>query len=197
MLEEAAEETQVLTELEQLKLRATELGITFGGRIGVTKLKNMIANATKGTVKVKKVKTPSKPKLTKEQRIAIQEASSTPLRVIKQKEANRLRRVRITCMNPAKADWDGQIFSVGNSHVGTFKKYIPFNVDAYHVPEILYRFIKTKECTVFKTVKTRSGGEIKKGFPIKEFAIEDLSPLTDVERKTIADRQAAQQSIDE
>ncbi len=37
------------------------------------------------------------------------------------REANSLVRCRISCMNPAKKDWPGEIFTVSNAVVGTVR----------------------------------------------------------------------------
>jgi hypothetical protein len=71
--------------------------------------------------------------------------------------ATKLVRVRVTCMNPAKRDWDGEIFMVGNRHTGTLRKYVPYGVD-WHVPQMILDMIKARQCQVFQSVKRRTAG---------------------------------------
>lgn len=112
------------------------------------------------------------------------------------KTCNALKRVKILCMNPAKKEWPGEIISVGSAKLGTFKKYIPFNGEPYHVPKIIYDMLKERQCTQFFTVKQKDGrgGDIRKGKLIQEFNIVDLPPLTDAELKVLADKQQLAQA---
>jgi len=113
------------------------------------------------------------------------------------KEASRLIRIRISCMNPNKKEWEGEVFTVSNSAVGTHKKFVPFNnEDGWHVPNIIYKHLLERECQIFQTVKGPRGNKIRKGKLIKEFAIEVLTPLTPVEIQELATQQAMGNNID-
>ena len=100
-----------------------------------------------------------------------------------------LKRIRVTCMNPTKSDWDGEVLSVGSATMGTWKKFVPFNGKPYHVPQMIYDMLKERKCTIFTTVRER-GQNFKKPELINEFAIHDLEPLTQAELKELAQRQA-------
>jgi len=107
------------------------------------------------------------------------------------KEVAQLIRCRIQCMNPAKKDWPGEIFSVGSAKLGTFKKFVPFNSpEPYHLPRIIYDMLVEKKCTVFHTVTDTRGNKIRKGRLVNEFAIEVLPPLTKEELSDLARQQA-------
>jgi len=107
------------------------------------------------------------------------------------KESGRLVRCRIQCMNPAKKDWPGEIFSVGSAKLGTFKKFVPFNSpEPYHIPKIIYNMLLEKKCTVFYTEIDPRGNKIRKGRLVNEFAIEVLPPLTKEELSDLAKTQA-------
>jgi hypothetical protein len=107
------------------------------------------------------------------------------------KTAGKLIRCRIQCMNPAKKDWPGEIFSVGSAKLGTFKKFVPFNSpEAYHLPKIIYDMLLEKKCTVFYTDTDDHGNKIRKGRLVNEFAIEVLPLLTKEELSELARRQA-------
>lgn len=117
--------------------------------------------------------------------------SKAQRRNIALKDANRLVRVRITCMNPNKRDWAGEIFTISNSLVGTFKKYVPFNAsEGYHVPNIIYQAILERKCQVFVTGTDSRGQRVKRAASIQEFGVEVLPSLTPEELKSLAQRQA-------
>ena len=114
------------------------------------------------------------------------------------RHANELIRIRVTCMNPAKKEWEGEIIGAGNNLVGTVTKYIPFGIDeGWHVPRILYNVIRDRMAQIFiTTTDKRSGQKVRTGKMIKEFAIEVLEPLTTDELQELAARQAATRAID-
>jgi hypothetical protein len=107
------------------------------------------------------------------------------------KEAQRLIRCRITCMNPNKRNWTGEIFSVGSAKIGTTKKFIPYNSpEPYHLPRILFDELKERKCRIGYIEKLPNGKEVNRYKLINEFAIEVLSPLTPEEVKEMARKQA-------
>lgn len=112
------------------------------------------------------------------------------------REAGRLIRCRITCMNPHKKNWTGEIISVGSSKMGTFKKFIPFNIDEpYHVPKAIYDFLKERKCRIGVTHKLANGQQINKYKLINEFAVESLPPLTKEELEDLKNQQAAVKGV--
>jgi hypothetical protein len=113
------------------------------------------------------------------------------------RHANELIRIRVTCMNPAKKEWEGEIFAAGNNLVGTLKKYVPFGADeGWHVPRIMYNVIRDRMAQIFVTVTDEKKNKVRRGKLIREFAIEVLEPLTPVELSELASRQAATRAID-
>jgi len=172
-------ETQGSNELETLKKRADMMGIKYHPKTGVTKLKGKIyaamqeddtSEVTSDTTKVE---------------------SLEPTRAELHKQATLHKRVVITCNNPDKKDWDGEIFSVGNAVVGTIKKYVPFNDSrGFHVPSMLLEVIRDKDCTIIK--ERKEDGRMKSTqVTIKEFNVTELDALTPTEIAAIAKRQAA------
>lgn len=169
-------EIQAPDALATLKARADMLGIKYHPSISLEKLREKV-NASLGS---------------EDQEVAAPVVDRAEL----QRKASELVRIRVTCMNPAKKEWEGEIFTVGNSVVGTFKKYVPFNADeGWHVPRIIYEQLKARECQIFVTVKGPRGNTTRKGKLIKEFAIEVLPPLTEEELHDLAQRQAMSQSV--
>ena len=171
-------------ELTTLKARATLLGLTFHPSISLAKLREKI-NAAVSEGDAEEAGT-SLPKL----------ESLSDKRARKREEASELVRIRIACMNPAKKEWDGEIFAAGNSLVGTFTKYVPFNnEEGYHVPHIIYQQLLERQCQVFVSTRDNNGNSSRKGKLIKEFAIEILPKLTPSELTALAQRQAMAKSV--
>lgn len=165
--------------IEEMKAYAKELGISFHPSIGREKLQEKIdevQDAQENTAPVEAVE-PVKESPAK--------GSDKEVRALKRKEANRLVRIQITCMNPNKKAWEGEIFTVSNGLVGTFKKYVPFNVP-WHVPYIIYKQIVNRKCQIFLT--PRKGPVTSK--LIQEFSVQELPPLSEKELKDLANRQA-------
>lgn len=177
-----------IDELTVLKQRAQLMGITFHPNIGLDKLREKVAahlstdepsaaaiaesNAAEEVAPVPQKETPAE------------------YRARRMREATALVRIRITCMNPAKREWQGEIITAGNSLVGTHRKYVPFNGEPWHVPRIIYNQLIERQCQVFHSVPDGRGGKMRKGKLIKEFAIEVLPNLTKEELRDLAQRQA-------
>jgi hypothetical protein len=175
-------------ELTVLKARADLLGVKYHPSVGVEKLKAKLAEALEEA-----------PKPVDKEPAAVEAAVETDSqrRGRLRREANQLIRIRLSCMNPAKKEWDGEIFTTGNSFVGSFTKFVPFNVeDGWHVPRIIYNMIVGRQCQIFTTVRDARGNSTRKGKLIKEFAVEVLPDLTPVELQELAQRQAMAKSID-
>ena len=177
-----SEDYEVLEdELDSLKLIAERRGIKHHPAIGLATLKAKIAEADEKEAATEEEVAPV---------VAAGEETKAQLISRLKKEANRLIRARITCMNPNKSEWEGELFSFGNNAVGTVKKFVPYNVE-YHIPQCILNMIKARNCQVFYTVTdpaTRQKN--RKGKSIKEFGIEILEPLTQKQLNELAQRQA-------
>lgn len=189
-VEEAALTITPAEQLVAMKARADLLGVKYHPSISLEKLTEKVtaalaaeANTSSGAADPE----PEAPAEKTEGQIALELLQ----------DATKLVRIRVTCMNPAKKDWEGEIFSVGNSVVGTHKKYVPFNVDVgYHVPNIIYQHMLGRECQIFVNGKDSKGNARVTGKVVKEFAIEVLDSLTEDELAELARRQAMAQSVD-
>jgi len=191
------------TQLEELQAKADVLGIEYHHRTGVDKLSAQIgaylmANPAKaglllpeGTIQgvepEKDTPVPVKPNL---DYIPL---TGDQYKEMSQKDARTkvgaLRRIKFTNMNQSKRSWPGEFISVGSSKLGTFKKYIPFNGEPYHVPQIIYDVMKERKCSGFHTVTNGRGDKIQESHLIDEYAIVDLPPLTKAELQKLADKQ--------
>ena len=164
--------------LTSLKSRADLLGVSYHPSIGVEKLREKIAAAMSGSE-------------TKNADEKSDDETEDQKRQRQVQEASKLVRIRLTCMNPFKKDWEGEFFTVGNSVVGSFTKYVPFNSeDGWHVPQIMYNHILERQSQIFVTRKTERGVTVREGKLIKEFAVEVLPQLTREELDELARRQA-------
>jgi len=175
-------------ELEELKARADTLGIKYR--------KDITAETLRAKVKDALAEKESANEATGEDdggefadKNAPKEESEGARRKRKQLEASELVRIQVTCMNPNKAEWDGEMFTAGNRVVGTFKKYVPFGPE-WHVPRIIYNTLRDRKCQVFVNERDERGRSVRKGKQINEFNIAVLPPLTEQELKELAQRQA-------
>lgn len=178
-------------ELTALKERADLLGVKYHPSISLEKLREKVNASIEGTE-------PEAPKkAAKAAPVEEHVETDAERRARKKKEANELIRIRVTCMNPAKSEWEGEIFTAGNSLVGSFTKYVPFNTeDGWHVPRIIYNQIIQRQCQIFVTVRDSRGNSTRKGKLIKEFAVEVMPNLTAEELHDLAQRQAMAKSVD-
>lgn len=175
--------------LEDLKERATKLGIKFHPTIGEDKLREKVAEAM---TRLDDENTPASEESDADAAtsayVAPKETKAQQAYRLKS-EASELIRVRVTNMNPNKREWEGEIFTAANSVVGTFRKFVPFNVP-WHVPRIILEQLRQRQFQHFTTEVDQRGNKVRRGRLIAEFAIEELSPLSEKELKELAQRQA-------
>jgi len=176
-------------ELTSLKARADLLGLSYHPSIGLEKLREKVNAATTASDKQDK---PAAVEV-----VAVAEETESQRRARKKRESNELVRIRVTCMNPAKSEWEGEIITAGNSLIGSFTKFVPFNAEeGWHVPRVIYNQLVQRQCQIFTTVRDARGNSSRKGKLIKEFAIEVLPNLSPEELQELAQRQAMAKSID-
>lgn len=187
-------ETNESDELTALKARADLMGISYHPSIGLDKLK---AKVNERLVPADEVVTKAKDVVKKEEKLFLTAQEYNKDRKVRgRREANRLVRVRVTCMNPNKKNWEGEIISVGSAKLGTFKKFVPFNLESgYHIPYIIYKVMKDRKCSIPVTGKDAKQGEANRSKVIPEFSIEVLPPLTAKELNDLAIQQARSGSV--
>lgn len=179
-------------ELTALKARADLMGVSYHPSIGLEKLREKV-NAALAPADEDEVAAPAPDPQSKNQK-ALREAEERRKHIL---DATRLIRIRVSCMNPNKKELEGQIITVGNSVVGTLKKFVPFNIeDGWYVPHMIYETLRDAECQIFMSKKDARGNTYRAGKMIKEFAIEILPDLTQEELKDLAQRQAMAKSLD-
>ena len=204
------------SELDSLKKKAKIMGIKHHHNIGVVKLQGLIADhINKSSAPETPQRAPDEviaPDPLPTPRVKAVDASDASIhavpahikrmerannprtpgekRAAQRKEAGKLIRIRVNCMNPNKKDWEGEMYTVSNAVVGTFKKYVPFNNDqGWHVPNIIYKHMEERQCQIFYTFKNELGHKVRKGKLVKELAIEVMPPLTQKELDALAQRQ--------
>ena len=113
------------------------------------------------------------------------------------REALALKRVIVTPKDPAKQNWEGEIFTISNDVIGDVKKFVPYNLDTgYHVPKIILDALQSKECTIFVNKKGPDGKSVQEAKLIKAYQVTELPPLTKEELEELGREQAARHSID-
>lgn len=178
------EENNTPSEIDSLKERATTMGLSFHPSIGVEKLRDKInAELSKDSDDTKESQDTSG----EDEEGGVETANQKRLR--KKREASEMVRIRVTCMNPNKRDYDGDLFMAGNSVIGTFKCFVPFDVE-WHVPKVIYNMIVQRKCQVFVTRKDERNRPVKEGKLIPEYSVSVLEPLTKEELGDLAQRQA-------
>lgn len=192
-----------------LKIKARAMGLKFGPRLSEPKLQKLVDDYIRDTTSTQPetpveeapegpkpavIAPPPPPKATP--KFKPSDVMSAAEFKVKQTQQNRLNagrlvRIRLTCMNPQKKNWTGEIVSVGSAAVGTYKKFVPFNSEEpYHVPHIIYQHLKERQCRIGTVIKLPNGREVNRNKLINEFAIEVLPPLTKQELTDLAQRQA-------
>ena len=170
--------------LTVLKAKADLMGITYHPSIGLAALESKIQAKKSGEPMDAFQDTPDAP-------AAAPEGETDAQRRVRLKnEAMELIRVRITCMNPNKQEFQGEIFSTGNNIVGTIRKFVLFDAE-YHIERMLLDMVMEKQYQAFYTVTDKSTGrKTRKGRLVKEFGVEILPSLTSAELHDLAQRQA-------
>lgn len=171
-------------EITSLKTQADRLGLKYHPNISADKLKTRITKALSAAeadddidgseVLEGEVIT----KLTKEQR-----------RIESRKIINEQVRVRVTCMDQSKKNQQGVLIHVGNSSSGTVGKFIPFDTE-WHISRMTLNALKEKKVQLFYEVKTDKGHKVTRSKLVNAYSVEELPPLTQVELKDLAQRQA-------
>lgn len=188
------------TELDMLRERCKLMGITYSNNAGPDTLRKKIED---------KMSAPTPEPETEAAAPVANPLSEVPLAKQGKKmtlrqyllaKATRLVRLRITNMDPKKADLPGEIFTVSNEYLGDIKKYVPFGEatdGGYHVPYCIYELLKTRQ---FLQIKTRTHPVTKQIETstryVREFALEVLPDLTPTQLKELAMEQNASGRLD-
>jgi len=172
--------------LENLKLEASSLGITFTAAATVKSLSEKIAAYREDALSAAAF-------IEEEAKASLNiGAANVDPKVALKKKALRLHRVQIVCQDKKIADRGCIFLTVANSIV-SIGKVIPFDVPT-HVPEIILNHMKEKKFISFRKKKV-NGVEIAEPRELPMFVIQTLPPLTEAEFKQIAQRQQATKNV--
>ena len=169
------------SERNSLKALADQQGLTYKDNIPTDRLRALVYGAVDAV----------------DEPVAVVEESLADKRLRIRNAALKLIRVNITCMNPAKAAYTGELFTIGNSIIPTITKMVPFGTpEGYHIPQILLDHIKSKEFQTFIPKKGKNGIDTVTSKCIREYAVEILPSLTPTEIQEIAKLQAMKSTQD-
>jgi hypothetical protein len=178
-------------DIDDVRAQADQLGVKYHHRAGAAKIQAAIdayldAQSADDDSTDEEVKPSTKEKIVPMTSSEYRKKYSGE----RKKQAGRLIRCKITCMNPNKREWAGEIISVGSSKLGTFKKFVPFDGREYHIPKIIFDALKERKYSSFYTVTDGRGQKIRKARLVEEFNILELPPLTKAELADLAKKQA-------
>lgn len=189
---ETPELTNEDMDLKQLKERADLLGVGYSNNIKADTLAKRIQDHMDGVKEDEPEEKAANQVLVGGTKTKAQLKAEAAEKAYQ--DANRLIRLRITNLDPKKAARTGEVITVANDQVGTFKKFIPFGErtdNGWHVPYFIYEFLKERQFLQVKVVRTPNGRERVEKQWVREFALEVLPPLTKDELKELAAAQAA------
>lgn len=175
--------TESFKELESLKAKAKELGLSFSGNISAKTLRQKI-NEYESTEEDEEVEAIEEEpeKLTKADTLKLM------------KEARKLNRVIITCHNPVKAKLTGTLATAGNSIIATETKYIKFD-QPWHVSTIMLNSLREKKYLSHYSYKDSvTGNTVTRNKLLPEYTIQELPPLSKDDLTTLAKKQAIRSS---
>ena len=187
-----------MSNLDELKAQADKLGVKYHHMAGEAKIQAAIdAHLAKNRTEERSsladdFGAPINPSHVKDGKIVPMTSEEYRAKYLpdRKKNLNRLIRCRVTCMNPAKRAWEGEIISVGSAKNGTFKKFIPFDGREWHIPKVIYDELLDRKCTVWSNGKDSRGRTIRKGRLVSEFSVQVLEPLTRQELDDLKKQQA-------
>lgn len=181
-------------ELTVLKQRAKLMNISFSNNISLEKLRQKIADAQEGKASEPEQEEPEVNPLEDTKKAPVKETEAQMRQRIRL-EQTRLIRVRIQNLDPKKKDLPGEIITVANEYMGTIRKFVPFGEatdNGYHIPYCIYEFLKNRKFLNIRV--TKNGKNIEQAW-VREFAIEELPPLTREDLDKLAAAQTASGSL--
>lgn len=181
-------------ELTVLKQRAKLMNISFSNNISLEKLRQKIADAQEGKASEPEQEEAVVNPLEDNNKAPVKETEAQMRQRIRL-EQTRLIRVRIQNLDPKKKDLPGEIITVANEYMGTVRKFVPFGEatdNGYHIPYCIYEFLKNRK---FLNIRVSNNGKKIEQAWVREFAIEELPPLTQEDLDKLAAAQTAAGSL--
>ncbi len=184
--------------LDALKSEALELGVKFHPATGLAKLQQLVMDHKAiEQVSDDSTKTPEKKKKEKDSYDSLNEEAKKRINIEnKRREATKLIRVAISCMDSNKSQWDGDIYKAGNSIIPSIKMFIPYQSESWHLPKIMIDFLGSKKTQIINTQVDDRGRETIHKTQIPMFNIVELPALTEKEIETLKQAQLKKGLID-
>lgn len=133
-----------IDERESLKNKLTILGISYQNNAPTAKLRQLLEEfAEQDQHKEHEPDVPTAP--SKRQLVL---------------DATKLVRVTVISNDPTKKEYQGELFTVGNSVIGTIRKFVPFG-RPWLIPQILLNVIEEREFQLFELKRTADGGQTR------------------------------------
>jgi len=155
---DTTKEVKLPSEIELLKTQADILGLDYKGNVSAKALRKQIMD------------------LLLSESDDNDKSISNKDRVTLEKESGKLIRAVVMPVAAHMRDYQGQLFSVGNSVINTISKYILFNSE-FHIPNIILEHIEAQEMQYF-TTKRVNGRDVRESKMAKAFNVTRLPTLT-------------------
>ena len=169
--------------LDDLKNRAAAMGLTHHPKIGIKALREKIAEFIEQQEKIN-----NETAIAADNKKASKEDQEKQQRLEDKAAGEALVRIRITCTDPLKRNYEAEIFQASNSVIGTKRVCVPYG-KIWHVPKIIRNMIKAKQYLSFRSV-TVAGRPTKEKVLLPAYVVEDFPALTKEEMKDLEQRQA-------
>lgn len=174
-------------ELEQLKAKADQLGVGYHPSIKAAKLRNKIREH-QDALEAKELAEANEVGMDDGSSAAsVPKKNRTPAEA--RAAAMSLVRCQVTCMDPSKKAYNGELITAGNSAIGTVRKFVPFGRD-FHIPRIMFNVLRDKQYVQHIVVELPNGMERKEKQLVRAYNVAELPPLTKAEISEIAERQS-------
>lgn len=167
------------------KQQADNLGLNYPQNISTEKLKQIVGNKLK--------------------QIRSEQPKKNNVAATQFKDMRALVRIQINVLNPAKQNWTGEIFTVGNDVIPHMTRFIPYNAvnGIWHVERMFVEMLKNRkyqrmvEHSGSRNDPSKYGVDYNRNQLVPEFSIIELPPLTEQELEDLGANQAANGSIQE
>lgn len=110
------------------------------------------------------------------------------------RESNKLIRAIVMPVAAHMREYQGQLFSAGNSVVGVISKFIQFNTE-YHIPNIILKQIEAQQMQYFVSKKI-NGQDVREAKMAKAFNVTILPTLSQEDLNELARGQENRNAID-
>lgn len=166
---------------EELKKKATDLGVEFKGQIAKAELEALIVAKEEEIMMAEKEAQYEKP--TEESKAAVKaEVSEASKRVNARQNALLMKKVKITPLDERMRSIPSEYFSVGNKNIGFISKVVKFNVPTWE-PQIILDTLREKQMVIQESA-TVNGKEVVRKKLTEAYAIVEV-PLTAEEKEQL------------